>query len=57
MQMSKNDWRAYASYLQSQIAGKNLKDPKSIGEAYNNHAISQDLSDVNNNKIYVKAEA
>lgn len=57
MQMSKNDWRAYASYLQSQIAGKNLKDPKSIGEAYNNHEISQDLSDVNNNKIYVKAKA
>jgi len=56
MQMSKNDWRAYASCLQSQISGKNLKDPKSIGEAYNNHSISQDLSDVNNNKIYVKAQ-
>lgn len=55
--MSKNDWRAYASYLQSQIAGKDLKNPKSIGEAYNNFHISQDLDDVNNNKIYVKAQA
>ena len=54
MQMSKNDWGAYASYLQSQINMNELRIPKSIGEAYNNHSISQDLEDVNN-KIYVKA--
>ena len=57
MEMSRNDWRAYASYLQSQIAGKDLKDPKSIGESYNNHNASQDLDSVNNSKIYVKAQA
>jgi len=57
MEMSRNDWRAYASYLQTQIEGKDLKHPANVGEAYNNHMISQDLDDVNNNKIYVKAEA
>lgn len=57
MEMSKNDWRAYASHLQSQIAGKDLKNPANIGEAYNNHMISQDLDDVNSNKIYVKTQA
>jgi hypothetical protein len=57
MEMSKNDWRAYASYLQSQINMSELRKPSTIGEAYNNHSISQDLEDVNNNKIYVKAEA
>lgn len=56
MEMSRNDWRAYASYLQSQIDMKTLRTPKSIGEAYNNHSISQDLEDVNTNKIYVKEE-
>ena len=54
MRMSKNDWRAYASYLQAQLAGKNLTKPASIGEAYNNYAISQDLEDVNA-KIYAKS--
>ena len=57
MEMSKNDWRAYASYLQTQIEGKDLRNPINIGESYNNHMISQDLDDVNNNKIYVKAKA
>lgn len=57
MNMSKNDWRAYASHLESQLKDADLNNPESIGEAFNNHSISQDLSDVNNNKIYVKAEA
>lgn len=54
MNMSKNDWRAYASHLQTQLSGKKLKTPLSIGEAYNNYSLSQDLDDVNH-KIYAKA--
>jgi len=57
MEMSKNDWRAYASYLQSQLDMTTLRTPKNIGEAYNNHSISQDLEDVNTTKIYVKEQA
>ena len=54
--ISKKDWSDYASYLQSQIEGKDLKNPKSIGESYNNFTTNQDLEEVNR-KIYVKTQA
>jgi len=57
MEMSTQDWREYSSYLQTQLNMETLREPKSIGEAYNNHSISQDLDDVNTNILNAKEKA
>lgn len=58
MRMSQTDWYGYLDYLRSQVQNVDLKNPKSIGEAVNNHNVMQDIDDVVKNKLkkYAKSE-
>ena len=52
--MTRQDWNDYAGYLKSQINTAELSTPKSIGEAYNNYLVMQDLEDVKSSKLGIK---
>jgi hypothetical protein len=58
MRMTQQDWYGYLDYLRNQVQGVDLKNPKNIGEAVNNHNVMQDIDDVVKNKLkkYVKGE-
>ena len=58
MSMTQRDWYDYLDFMRSEIKGSDLKNPKSIGEAYNNHVAMRDITDVTENKLkrYVKSE-
>lgn len=59
--MNTKDWYEYLGYLRGEIKGKNLQNPPTIADAYNNFQIMQDLDDVLTKTVKrgksVKAEA
>jgi hypothetical protein len=59
MELSRNDWRAYANFLESQL-GEDLRDEVinskvTFVKHYNQFMVKKELESVNSNKIYVKA--
>ena len=56
--MTQRDWYDYLDFMRSQVQGNDLKNPKSIGEAYNNHVVMRDITDITENKLkrYIKSE-
>lgn len=59
MELSRNDWRAYANFLESQLA-EDVRDVVvnnrvSFSKIYNHYHVKKELELVNSTKIYVKA--
>ena len=49
--MNTRDWYDYLGFLRGQVSNVDLQEPESIGEAYNNFQVMQDIENVVETKL------